>query len=118
MYSEQEIERQPLIDDAQWGSLIRELGPDMLRECATEFFEETRLVWFASGFDPLTFEEKAFRSLAHRSAGAAGTIGFKKLRFVFLCIEHNPLDENIHRYLAAMATVFQSTQEWVQHNYQ
>ena len=116
MYSEQEIEQQPLIDDVQWGSLVKELGLDMLQEFAQEFFEETYQAWFANGFDPLSLDEKAFRSMAHRTAGAAGTIGFKKLRFVFLCMEQTPFDENIRRYLATMATVFQSTQEWVQHN--
>jgi hypothetical protein len=29
-------------------------------------------------------------------------------------MEHNPIDENTHRYLTAMAGIFQSTQEWVQ----
>lgn len=114
MYSEQELEQQSLIDDDQWGRLESELGLEMLREFAQEFFDETREIWLAPGFVPSSMEEKAFKSLAHRSAGAAGTIGFKKLRFVFLCMEHNPVGENTNRYLAAMAEIFQSTQEWVQ----
>ena len=85
MYSEQELEQQPLIDDDQWGRLESELGLEMLQEFAQEFFEETREIWFVPGFDPFSIEEKAFKSMAHRSAGAAGTIGFKKLRFAFLC---------------------------------
>lgn len=116
MYSEQELEQQPLIDDDQWGRLESELGLEMLQEFAQEFFEETREIWFASGVDPFSMDEKSFKSMAHRSAGAAGTIGFKKLRFVFLCMEHTPLDENPRRYLTAMAGIFQSTQEWVQNN--
>ena len=31
MYSEQELEQQPLIDDDQWGRLESELGLEMLR---------------------------------------------------------------------------------------
>lgn len=114
MYSEKELEEQPLIDDDQWGRLESELGLEMLQEFAHEFFEETREIWCVPGFDPLSMEEKAFKSMAHRSAGAAGTIGFKKLRFVFLCMEHNPLGDETKRYLSAMATIFQSTQDWVQ----
>ena len=114
MYSEQELEQQPLIDDDQWGRLESELGLEMLQQFALEFFEETREIWFVSDFDPFSMEEKAFKSLAHRSAGAAGTIGFKKLRFAFLCMEHNPLGDETRHYLSAMATIFQSTQDWVQ----
>jgi len=114
MYSEQELELKPLIDLDQWGRLENELGLEMLCEFAQEFFEETREIWQAPGFDPLSMEEKAFKSMAHRSAGAAGTIGFQKLRFVFLCMEHNPLGDQTLKYLATMQTIFQSTQEWVQ----
>lgn len=114
MYSEQELEQQPLIDFDQWGRLENELGLEMLQEFAQEFFEETREIWFAEGFDPFSMEEKAFKSMAHRSAGAAGTIGFKKLRFVFLCMEHNPLGEETKQYLSAMSAIFQSTLDWVQ----
>jgi len=114
MYSEQELEQQPLMDSDQWGRLENELGLEMLREFSQEFFEETREIWFVPGFDPFAMEEKAFKSMAHRSAGAAGTIGFKKLRFVFLCMEHNPLGEETHRYLSSISTIFQSTQDWVQ----
>lgn len=114
MYSEQELEQQPLIDSDQWGRLENELGLEMLQEFAQEFFEETREIWFAEGFDPFSMEEKAFKSMAHRSAGAAGTIGFKKLRFVFLCMEHNPLGEETKQYLSAMSAIFQSTLDWVQ----
>lgn len=113
MYSEQELEQQPLIDDDQWGRLENELGLEMLQEFAQEFFEETREIWFVPGFDPFSIEEKAFKSMAHRSAGAAGTIGFKKLRFAFLCMEHNPLGDETRHYLSAMSTIFQSTQDWV-----
>lgn len=114
MYSEQELEQQSLIDADQWGRLENELGLEMLQEFAQEFFEETREIWFAPGFDPFSMEEKAFKSMAHRSAGAAGTIGFKKLRYVFLCMEHNPLGEETRRYLSAMGTIFQSTLDWIQ----
>lgn len=114
MHSEQELAAQALIDHDQWGRLESELGLEMLNEFAQEFFEETREIWMTPGFDPLAFEEKAFKSMAHRSAGAAGTIGFHKLRFVFLCMEHNPVGEQTHVFLAAMHEVFQSTQQWVQ----
>jgi len=39
---------------------------------------------------------------------------FQKLRFAFLCMEHNPLGDETRHYLSAMATIFQSTQDWVQ----
>ena len=51
MYSEQELEQQPLIDDDQWGRLESELGLEMLQEFAQEFFEETREIWFVPGFE-------------------------------------------------------------------
>lgn len=116
MYSEQELEQQPLIDFDQWGRLENELGLEMLQEFAQEFFEETREIWFVAGFDPFSMDEKAFKSMAHRSAGAAGTIGFKKLRFAFLCMEHNPIGAETLRYMSAMTTIFQLTQNWVQNN--
>lgn len=114
MYSEQELDSKPLIDEDQWGRLENELGMEMLCEFAQEFFEETREIWQAPDLDPLAMEEKALKSMAHRSAGAAGTIGFQKLRFVFLCMEHSPLGEQTLRYMSSMQSIFQSTQEWVQ----
>jgi len=58
MYSEQELEQQPLIDDDQWGRLESELGLEMLQEFALEFFEETREIWFVSGFDPFPWKRR------------------------------------------------------------
>lgn len=113
MYSEQEIEAQPLIDADQWGRLETELGIDMLQEFSQEFFDETREIWFAPGFDPFSMEEKTFKSLAHRSAGAAGTIGFQQLRFVFLGMEHTPRGDDTQRLIEAMKVIFQTTLEWV-----
>jgi HPt (histidine-containing phosphotransfer) domain-containing protein len=113
MYSEQELFDQPLIDDDQWGRLKNELGFEMLQEFTVEFFEETEEIWFVSDFNPLAFEEKAFKSMAHRSAGAAGTIGLKRLRYAFLCMEHNPLGEQTFQFLNAMKTVFADTKAWV-----
>jgi len=40
MYSEQELEQQPLIDDDQWGRLENELGLEMLQEFAAEFLRK------------------------------------------------------------------------------
>jgi hypothetical protein len=57
MYSEKELEQQSLIDSDQWGRLESELGLEMLQEFAQEFFEETREIWFASGFDPSSMED-------------------------------------------------------------
>lgn len=114
MYSEEALEQQSLIDQDQWGRLQNELGLEILQEFAVEFFEEIRETWLAPGFDPFATDEKSFKSMAHRSAGAAGTIGFSKLRFVFLCMEHNPLGEQTRRYMQAMTHIFQTTQQWVQ----
>lgn len=114
MYSEQELAAQPLIDSDQWGRLESELGLEMLREFSQEFFDETGEIWLKPDFDPFAMDEKAFKSLAHRTAGAAGTIGFRKLRFVFLGMEHNPLGEQTLLYLAAMKGIFHTTQQWVQ----
>lgn len=113
MYSVEELEQQPLIDDDQWGRLEKELGADMLNEFAQEFFEETREIWFAAGQDPFALEPALFKSQAHRSAGAAGTIGFKKLRFVFLCMEHTPDREALQAYWNALAGIFETTRHWV-----
>lgn len=114
MYSEQELAAQPLIDSDQWGRLESELGLEMLREFSEEFFDETSEIWLKPDFDPFSMDEKAFKSLAHRTAGAAGTIGFQKLRFVFLGMEHSPLGEQTRLYLAAMQDIFHTTQQWVQ----
>lgn len=114
MHSEQELESQPLIDLDQWGRLENELGLEMLTEFAEEYFEETQETWMVDGFDHTALEEKTFKSMAHRSAGAAGTIGFSKLRFVFLCMEHNPIDADTHRFISAMHEIFQATQQWIQ----
>jgi len=51
--------------------------------------------------------------MAHRSAGAAGTIGFKKLRFAFLCLEHAREMEDTHRLLELTREVFESTRLWL-----
>lgn len=115
MYSPETLQEQALIDDDQWGRLESELGLEMLREFADEFFEETREIWFVEDFSPQSFDPSAFKSMAHRSAGAAGTIGFKKLRFAFLCLEHNPTGADTAFFLKAMQQVFQSTLQWV-HN--
>ncbi|HEX4842696.1 MAG TPA: hypothetical protein VFV57_03435 [Limnobacter sp.] len=113
MYTHSALLEQPLIDDDQWGRLRSELGMEMLQDFALEFFEETREMWFADGFDPFAMEDKAFKSMAHRSAGAAGTIGFKRLRFAFLCMEHNPMGESTPAFLQAMRAVFEDTCAWV-----
>lgn len=113
MYSIQELEQQTLIDTDQWGRLESELGVDMLQEFAEEFFEETREIWFMPGSNPLELDWTAFKSRAHRSAGAAGTIGFQRLRFAFLCMEHSPNAEAAGVVLKALDPIFQSTRQWV-----
>ncbi|HEX4878687.1 MAG TPA: hypothetical protein VFV39_02490 [Limnobacter sp.] len=113
MYTHSALQEQPLIDDDQWGRLCSELGLEMLQDFALEFFDETRELWFSDGFDPLGMDEKSFKSMAHRSAGAAGTIGFKRLRFVFLCMEHNPLGPTTLEFLQTMRQVFDDTSAWV-----
>ncbi|WP_370261744.1 hypothetical protein [Limnobacter sp.] len=113
MYTQSALLDQPLIDEDQWGRLQSELGSEMLQEFAQEFFEETRELWFDAALNPLGMEEKAFKSMAHRSAGAAGTIGFKRLRFAFLCMEHNPLGESTMTYVQSMRAVFEDTAAWV-----
>ena len=61
MYSEQELELQPLIDSEQWGCLESELGREMLLQFSMEFFEETRETWLLPGFDPFSIQEKEFK---------------------------------------------------------
>lgn len=112
-YSEDGLQQQALIDSDQWGRLVSELGLDMLGEFAGEFFMETREQWFDQPFDPEGMEPRAFRSMAHRSAGAAGTIGFKRLRYVFLCMEHNEVGPQTHHFFALMKQVFADTEQWV-----
>ncbi|MCQ8894939.1 hypothetical protein NQT62_00610 [Limnobacter humi] len=112
-YNEANLDLQDLIDLDQWGRLSRELGLDTLLEFATEFFEETREQWVDQQVDPHSMPEKAFQSLAHRSAGAAGTIGFMRLRFVFLCMEHNPIGDPTQRYMQHMRMVLEDTERWV-----
>jgi hypothetical protein len=118
MYCVEDLEQQPLIDSDQWGRLENELGLEMLCEFSAEFFEETREVWMVPGFSPFTFEDKVFKSMAHRSAGAAGTIGFKRLRYAFLCLEHTSVNDQTLHILELMNTTFNATEQWVQTNTQ
>ena len=112
-YSESNLMQQPLIDSDQWGRLCSELGLDMLLEFADEFFDETREQWFEPAPDLTALSEKSFKSMAHRSAGAAGTIGFVKLRYVFLCMEHNTMGPETARLIESMQGILGETESWV-----
>lgn len=113
VYSESELASKPLIDMDQWNRLLTELGPDMLREFADEYFDETTESWFDESVDPFDNDEKSFKSLSHRSAGAGGTLGFQKLRYAFLCMEHTEFGEQSRGYFARMKDVFTETRDWV-----
>jgi hypothetical protein len=113
MYSEQDLASQPLVDSDHWKQLEVELGFEMLKQFAQEFFDETQEIWMKPAVEFLSIDEKVFKSMAHRSAGASGTIGFQKLRFVFLCMEHNAFGEQTQHFLAIMQDVFHSTQQWL-----
>jgi HPt (histidine-containing phosphotransfer) domain-containing protein len=114
-YSENELQAHPLVDEDQWGRLGRELGIDTLLMFVDEFFEETSQLWMQDGpdFDPEQTQTAGFRSQAHRSAGVAGTIGFVKLRHVFLCLEYSQSSSSALRYIELMRETFDQTKQWV-----
>jgi HPt (histidine-containing phosphotransfer) domain-containing protein len=111
-----EIDAAPLIDDLQWQRLRTELGDDMLKEFIQEFFDETHETWFSPAEDPFVLDDGVFRSLSHRTAGAAGTLGFKKLRVVMLCMEHSGSRDLSKDYFETLKLVLSDTQSWVADN--
>lgn len=113
VYSESELALQALIDMDQWQRLLTELGPDMLREFADEYFAETTESWFDEAVDPFAVDPATFKSLSHRSAGAGGTLGFKKLRYAFLCMEHTEFGDKSREFFNSMKGVFTETRNWV-----
>lgn len=112
-FSEAGIAQQPLIDEAQWARLINELGLDMLREFAGEFVQETLESWIDIEHDPLAVPDAQLKSLAHRSAGAAGTIAFKRLRTCFLCLEQEADPERKAVFFYHMKATLTLTREWL-----
>ncbi|MDX1669352.1 MAG: hypothetical protein R3194_08045 [Limnobacter sp.] len=112
-YTEAEIQQAPLIDETQWERLKTELGEEMLEEFTGEFFEETIETWLETSDDPFSLEDAAFRSLSHRTAGAAGTLGFKKMRVCMLCMEHSSSRDLSRQYFEIMKAVLKDTQAWV-----
>jgi HPt (histidine-containing phosphotransfer) domain-containing protein len=112
-YTDAMLAEQVLIDLDQWARLKAELGGGMVKEFANEFFEEIKESWFDVGQDPFALNAIKFRSLAHRTAGAAGTLGFHQLRFVFLCLEHSENDEATRRFFSYMQVIFEQTEQWV-----
>lgn len=107
------IPLQVLIDEGQWQRLKSELGEDMLKEFADEYIQETLESWIDTSTDPMTLPDPTFKSLAHRSAGAAGTIGFKRLRYSFLCMEHLADQGRRETYLQLMKATLADTQAWL-----
>lgn len=112
-FTMEELESAPLIDEVQWSRLQVELGEDMLKEFTQEFFDETSETWLTPSDDPFTLEDGPFRSLSHRTAGAAGTLGFRKLRVAMLCMEHSDSRDKSREYFESMKTVLSDTQDWV-----
>lgn len=92
---------------------MSELGPEMIAEFSQEFFEETAESWISPPDDPYVLDVKAFGSRAHRSAGAGGTLGFKRLRMSFLAMEYANDVEKARAYEPLMRQVFEDTQQWV-----
>lgn len=111
-----ELENTALIDEAQWERLKNELGEDMLAEFSSEYFEETGELWVTPESDPFALDYPPFKSLSHRSAGAAGTLGFKKLRYAFLCMEHAGSVDDSKPFFDEMMKVLQATKDWVANN--
>lgn len=97
----------------QWDRLMNELGPDMIKEFSQEYFEETAELWISPPDDPYALDVKAFGSRAHRSAGAGGTLGFKRLRMAFLAMEYANDVAKAHGLEPLMLQVFDETRAWV-----
>lgn len=112
-FSAEGIPLQVLIDEGQWQRLRSELGEDMLAEFAQEYIQETLESWVDTSTDPLALPDATFKSLSHRSAGAAGTIGFKRLRYSFLCMEHLADQGRREMFLHLMKGTLADTQAWL-----
>lgn len=114
LYSESELLQLVLVDEDQWGRLGRELGLETLFMFSDEFFEETSALWLdVSSVTPEQTQSVSFRSQAHRTAGVAGTIGFVKLRHIFLCLEYSQSESSSLRCVELMREVFDQTKQWV-----
>jgi hypothetical protein len=108
-YTQQAIEATPLLDEEQWQSLLQELSPELLYECAQELLQEIHEEWLLHAEKLSGVDLATLCSMAHKSAGAAGTMAFARLRHVFLCLEHSGLAAETQGYLACLATVWQDT---------
>jgi HPt (histidine-containing phosphotransfer) domain-containing protein len=115
LLSENDLMAKPLVDEDQWGRLRQELSIDTLLMFVDEFFEETVQLWMQSGqeFEPEQTQSTGFRSQAHRTAGVAGTIGFVRLRHVFLCLECSQSSAGALRCIELMRETFDQTKQWV-----
>lgn len=113
-YDRASVSQQALINHAQWDRLTSELGLPMLLEFVDEFLDETQAQWIDVVLDPAAMDPKSFRSMAHKAAGAAGTIGLARLRHVFLCMEHNPIGPDTMYFLETLPAILGQTRAWVQ----
>lgn len=109
VYTLDVLPTQELVQAEQWQRLQAELGEDMLIEFALEYMDETADAWIRPDTPPQSMEDSAFRSLAHRSAGVAGTLGLQRLRHVFLCLEHEVGTVQRPAILAAVSQVYADT---------
>jgi HPt (histidine-containing phosphotransfer) domain-containing protein len=98
-----ELKQLPLLGELQRSRLSGELGPDVLNEFSTEFFFDVQKQWGLPGTQLLDLPEKQLRSLAHRYAGTAGTLGFPQIRQCFLNIQYA---DNFDHLSALLTTLF------------
>ena len=109
-YTEEAIQASPLLDKAQWQSLLQELTVELLQQCAKELLHEMHEEWVHGVEFALKLEHAAFCRVAHKAAGAAGTMGFARLRHVFLCLEQGGPTVQTLDHLNCIATLLKDTE--------
>lgn len=111
-----ELNQTPLIDQVQWARLVKELSLEELIVFTDEYVADLKKTWLEADSTPFQLEEEIPRSLAHRFAGTAGTIGLKKIRHAFLCIEYAADLNTAKQFFEHLETIVEETDAWVKSN--
>jgi HPt (histidine-containing phosphotransfer) domain-containing protein len=108
-----DLKRLPPVAELQWLSLCSELGIDALRRFSIEFFSDLEKQWHTPVMQLQALPEAQLRSLAHRYAGTAGTLGFSQIRQCLLNIQYTNNLADLELLVAALFAVVEVTKSVV-----
>ncbi len=114
LYTVSELKSMPLVDEIQWERLKKELPVQELVVFVDEYLCELSQTWLMPESKPLQLEADDLRSLAHRFAGTAGTMGLKKIRYFFLCLEYAPTLQEAQQLHDQLDQIVQESKVWLQ----